>query len=373
MRMGSVKSVMMILLVAMVIISCVTAMDMSFVSNDDSHLVTLGPGRRQSIFDTEAELIFESWMVKHAKAYSSVAEMQRRLTIFKDNLRFITNRNAENLTHRLGLTRFADLSLREYKEVCHGADPGPPKNHVIMTTSDRYKTSVDDVLPKSVDWRKNGAVTEIKYQGNCRGCWAFSTVGAVEGLNKIVTGELVTLSEQDLINCNKENNGCGGGKVETAYEFIVKNGGLRTNHDYPYKAVNGVCEASLKANNKNVMIDGYEILPANDEHALRKAVAHQPVTAVIDSSSREFQLYESGVFDGTCGTNLNHGVVVVGYGTEKGRDYWIVRNSWGNTWGEGGYMKMARNTADPRGFCGIAMRASHPFRNSFSTEVRSMA
>uniref|UniRef100_A0A1J3GGP8 Putative cysteine proteinase n=3 Tax=Noccaea caerulescens TaxID=107243 RepID=A0A1J3GGP8_NOCCA len=366
--MGRAESVMMILLLAVVIASCATAMDMSVVSYDDNHHLTTGPGLRQSGFDADAVLIFESWMIKHSKVYYS-AEKERRLTIFKDNLRFINNRNAENLGYRLGLTRFADLSLHEYKEVCHGADPKPPKNHVFMSSSDRYKTSAGDVLPKSVDWRNEGAMTEVKDQGHCRSCWAFSAVGAVEGLNKIVTGELVTLSEQDLINCNKENNGCGGGKVETAYKFIVNNGGLGTNNDYPYEAVNGVCDGHLKENNKNViMIDGYENLPANNELALRKAVAHQPVTAVIDSSSREFQLYESGVFDGTCGTNLNHGVVVIGYGTENGRDYWIVRNSWGNTWGEAGYMKMARNIANPRGLCGIAMRASYPLKNSYSTD-----
>ncbi|CAF2045487.1 probable cysteine protease RDL4 [Brassica rapa] len=378
--MGSAKSAMRIFLLAMLIASCATAMDMSVVSYDynhhvvgsSGHRVATGPSHSDSVFDAEAMLIFNSWMAKQGKVYNSVAEKERRLTIFKDNLRFITNRNAENLSYRLGLTRFADISLHEYTELCHGAAPKPPRNHVFMTSSDRYKTSAGDVLPKSVDWRNEGAMSEIKDQGHCRSCWAFSTVGAVEGLNKIVTGVLVTLSEQDLINCNKDNNGCEGGKVETAYEFIVKNGGLGTTKDYPYKAVDGVCDAHLKENNKNFMIDGYENLPANDEHALRKAVAHQPITAIIDSSSREFQLYKSGVFDGTCGTNLNHGVVVVGYGNEDGRDYWIVRNSWGNTWGEAGYMKMARNIVNPRGLCGIAMRASYPLKNSISTDVRSM-
>ncbi|CAL9232449.1 unnamed protein product [Arabidopsis halleri] len=371
--MGRAKSAMLVLLLAMVISSCAMAMDISVVSSNDNHHVTTGPGRRQGVFDAEATLMFESWMVKHGKVYESVAEKERRLTIFEDNLRFITNRNAENLSYRLGLNRFADLSLHEYAQLCHGADPRPPRNHVFMTSSNRYKTSDGDVLPKSVDWRNEGAVTEVKDQGQCRSCWAFSTVGAVEGLNKIVTGELVTLSEQDLINCNKENNGCGGGKVETAYEFIMNSGGLGTDNDYPYKALNGVCNDRLKENNKNVMIDGYENLPANDESALMKAVAHQPVTAVVDSSSREFQLYASGVFDGTCGTNLNHGVVVVGYGTENGRDYWIVRNSRGDRWGEAGYMKLARNIANPRGLCGIAMRASYPLKNSFSTDKISVA
>ncbi|KAL1195411.1 putative cysteine protease RDL5 [Cardamine amara subsp. amara] len=357
------KSAMLILLLAMVIASFATAMDMSVVSYDDNHHVTAD----------EASLIFESWMIKHGKVYDSVAEKERRFTIFKDNLRFITNRNAANLSYRLGLNRFADISQDEYVQLCHGTNARPPRNHFFMTRSDRYKTSASDVLPKSVDWRNEGAVTEVKDQGLCRSCWAFSTVGAVEGLNKVVTGELITLSEQDLINCNKENNGCEGGKIETAYEFIINNGGLGTNNDYPYKAVNGVCDGHFKENNKNVILDGYENLPANDESSLMKAVAHQPVTAIIDSSSREFQLYESGVFDGTCKTNLNHGVVVVGYGTENGRDYWIVKNSRGNTWGEAGYMKMARNIANPRGLCGIAMRASYPLKNSFDTGKSSIA
>ncbi|CAH2071167.1 unnamed protein product [Thlaspi arvense] len=140
--------------------------------------------------------------------------------------------------------------------------------------------------------------------------------------------------KQDRVRRVK-NNGCGGGKVETAYEFIVNNGGLRplgTDNDYPYKAVNGVCDGRLKVGTVSI-----------------------------------------GTFDGTCGTNLNHGIVVVGYGTENGPDYWIVKNSWGNTWGEAGYMKMARNIINPRGLCGIAMPASYPLKNSYSTDISFMA
>lgn len=170
--MGSAKSAMLILLVAMVIASCATAIDMSVVSYDDNN-------RLHSVFDAEASLIFESWMVKHGKVYDSVAEKERRLTIFEDNLRFITNRNAENLSYRLGLNRFADLSLHEYGEICHGADPRPPRNHVFMTSSDRYKTSADDVLPKSVDWRNEGAVTEVKDQGHCSKCTNFNPIRLV--------------------------------------------------------------------------------------------------------------------------------------------------------------------------------------------------
>ncbi|CAH2071169.1 unnamed protein product [Thlaspi arvense] len=135
--MGNAKSAMLILVLAM-LIACATAMDMSVVSYDEDHHVTTSPDRSQSVFDAEAVLIFASWMVKHGKVYDSVAEKERRLTIFEDNLRFITNRNTENRSYRLGLTRFADLSLHEYNEVCHGADPTPPRNHVFTTTTNRY-------------------------------------------------------------------------------------------------------------------------------------------------------------------------------------------------------------------------------------------
>lgn len=174
MKMGSAKSAILIFLLSVGIASCAIAMDMSVVSYDDDHQVTAGPGRRSSVFDSEASLIFESWMVKHGKVYESVAEKERRLTIFEDNLRFITSRNAENVGYRLGLNRFADLSLHEYGHICHGADPRPPKNHVFMTSSNRYKTSAGDVLPKSVDWRKEGAVTEVKDQGHCSKCCDFN-------------------------------------------------------------------------------------------------------------------------------------------------------------------------------------------------------
>ncbi|KAL8152049.1 hypothetical protein V2J09_021857 [Rumex salicifolius] len=195
-------------------------------------------------------------------------------------------------------------------------------------------------------------------------CWAFSTISTVESINKIVTGELTSLSEQELVDCDRANDaGCNGGLMDDAFQFILQNGGIDTEADYPYKGVDGQCDLSRK-NNKVVSIDGFEDVPPFNEKALQKAVAHQPVSVAIEASGRALQLYQSGVFTGECGTELDHAVVAVGYGTENGTDYWIVRNSWGSDWGENGYIKIQRNTRKRTGKCGIAMQPSYPVKDS---------
>ncbi|KAG7596039.1 Peptidase C1A papain C-terminal [Arabidopsis suecica] len=217
-------------------------------------------------------------------------------------------------------------------------------------------------VPDAVDWRTQGAVTPIRNQGKCGGCWAFSAVAAIEGINKIKTGNLVSLSEQQLIDCDvgTYNKGCSGGLMETAFEFIKTNGGLATETDYPYTGIEGTCDQE-KSKNKVVTIQGYQKV-AQNEASLQIAAAQQPVSVGIDAGGFIFQLYSSGVFTNYCGTNLNHGVTVVGYGVEGDQKYWIVKNSWGTGWGEEGYIRMERGVSEDTGKCGIAMMASYPLQ-----------
>jgi C1A family cysteine protease len=355
-EMGFLKPTMAILFLAMVAVS--SAVDMSIISYDEKHGVSTTGGRSEA----EVMSIYEAWLVKHGKAQSqnSLVEKDRRFEIFKDNLRFVDEHNEKNLSYRLGLTRFADLTNDEYRSKYLGAKM---EKKGERRTSLRYEARVGDELPESIDWRKKGAVAEVKDQGGCGSCWAFSTIGAVEGINQIVTGDLITLSEQELVDCDTSyNEGCNGGLMDYAFEFIIKNGGIDTDKDYPYKGVDGTCD-QIRKNAKVVTIDSYEDVPTYSEESLKKAVAHQPISIAIEAGGRAFQLYDSGIFDGSCGTQLDHGVVAVGYGTENGKDYWIVRNSWGKSWGESGYLRMARNIASSSGKCGIAIEPSYPIKN----------
>ncbi|KAK8636618.1 hypothetical protein V6N13_124360 [Hibiscus sabdariffa] len=335
---------------ASVLIVSAVAHDFSIVGYSPEHLSS-----RDKLLD-----LFESWVTKHSKLYESIEDKLLRFEVFMDNLKHIDKRNQETSSYWLGLNEFSDLTHDEFKNKYLGLKP-----EVFKKTQSPGEFTYRDVvdLPKSVDWRKKGAVTRVKNQRNCGSCWAFSAVAAVEGINKIVTGNLTSLSEQELIDCDTSfNNGCNGGLMDYAFEFIVANDGLRKDEDYPYLMEQGTCEEK-KEEMDVVTISGYRDVPENDEQSLLKALVHQPVSVAIEASGRDFQFYSGGVFDGQCGTDLDHGVAAVGYGTSKGSDYIIVKNSWGQTWGEKGYIRMKRNTGKPEGLCGINKMASYPTKN----------
>ncbi|XP_028752644.1 senescence-specific cysteine protease SAG39-like isoform X3 [Neltuma alba] len=229
-----------------------------------------------------------------------------------------------------------------------------------ITRTPTFKCENVTGVPSPVNWRRQGAVTPVKNQGDCRCCWAFSAVAATEGITKLSTGKLISLSEQELVDCDKGvDHGCEGGLMDDAFKFIIKNNGITSEANYPYKGVDGTCNANEEANHV-ATIKGYEDVPTNSEQALQKAVANQPVSVAIDASGSDFQFYSSGIFTGSCGTELDHGVTAIGYGVSGNTEYWLVKNSWGTEWGEEGYIRMQRNVAAQEGLCGIAMQASYP-------------
>jgi len=211
-----------------------------------------------------------------------------------------------------------------------------------------------------VDWRTKNAVIPIKDQQHCGSCWAFSTTGSLEGAFAIGTGKLTSLSEQELVDCSDSygNEGCNGGLMDSAFQYVIDNG-LCTEASYPYTAEDGTC-ASSKCTDaiKKGVLSGFKDLPTT-ESSYQAVVAQQPVSIAIEADTMAFQFYFSGVFDNSgCGTNLDHGVLIVGYGSDSssGKDYWTVKNSWGTTWGESGYIRMVRNKNE----CGLTLSASYP-------------
>ncbi|KAJ0980141.1 hypothetical protein J5N97_008396 [Dioscorea zingiberensis] len=320
-----------------------------------SHVVSRTLNRDMAVKESH-----EQWMANYGRVYKDAVEKLHRLEIFKANLKLIESFNAADHKFKLGANQFADLTNEEFKAIYNGFKPSSKKLSTASSSSFRYENV--SAAPASMDWRTKGAVTPVKDQGQCGCCWAFSAVAAMEGINKLSTGKLISLSEQELVDCDTagEDQGCNGGLMDDAFEFIIKNKGLTTESNYPYQGTDDSCNSKKSANHA-AAITGFEDVPANSEAALLKAVTNQPISVAIDAGGYAFQLYSSGVFTGDCGTDLDHGVTAVGYGTASdGTKYWLVKNSWGSSWGEKGYIRMERDVDAKEGLCGIAMQASYP-------------
>jgi len=293
------------------------------------------------------------------KAYSKEEELMRR-AIFQVNFEFIQVENAKGHTYTLGVTEFADMTRQEFSKTHLGLRRGS-KAFAGLPYLGRHQVS-NQTLPATVDWTKEGAVTPVKNQQQCGSCWAFSSTGSLEGAWKIASGSLVSLSEQQLVDCSGSfgNQGCNGGEMDDAFQY-AETVPFCTEDSYPYTAVDGTCAASTCTTGvpKGGVV-GFKDVTPGDYAALQDAVAQQPVSVAIEADQSVFQLYTGGVVTGdSCGTNLDHGVLAVGYGSESGTDYWLVKNSWGPSWGDNGYVKLQRGQSG-NGECGIQMDPSYP-------------
>lgn len=303
--------------------------------------------------ETSLRAAFHSWMKEHNVQFNTPKEYMYRLSNFAKTHAKIATENSKGLSYTLGHNKFSHLTEEEFIAKYTG-----------LKVPENYERNIVAEVPvlsqaSNVDWRDKGAVNPVKDQGQCGSCWAFSATASIEGAWKISGHALENLSEQQLVDCSASygNHGCNGGWMDYGFKYIITVGGQERTADYPYKAVDQACKFS--ASKITGKITGFKDVPKNDCKTLLKFAADGPTSVAIAANA--IMNYKNGVFStATCGTGLNHGVTLVGYGTDStlNKDYYIVRNSWGTGWGEQGYIRMDRNVQTSSGICGICMAAS---------------
>ena len=300
---------------------------------------------------------FNTWAVAHNKTskWSVGDDLSRLISNWAANKEYIDNHNSINSDFSLELNHFADVHYNDWVNQKHFNE-----NMYIHEFDEPVEKEEVENLPDSVDWRKFNLVTKVKNQQQCGSCWTFSATGSMEGQHAKKTGDLISLSESQIVDCdvNGTDEGCNGGFMDGAFKYVINNGGIEKESDYPYQPVDNPC--SFNATKVAARFKGFKDVKGG-EAGLKEAVATVgPISVGIDASNPSFQFYKSGVYyEPECSsTMLDHGVLVVGYGsTGNGTNFWLVKNSWGESWGMNGYIKMARNKNNN---CGIATQPSYP-------------
>ncbi|KAM7344174.1 uncharacterized protein ACRADG_010997 [Cochliomyia hominivorax] len=306
--------------------------------------------------------IQEKWLnfkIKYGKNYRNIVDDSQRFINFKRNLLKVWQHNQrfkQGLeSYEMSLNTFSDMSFKELENSYMGFKI-TKNDKEILRNSTLFSVPIYLAnLPEKVDWRETGAITPVKNQKSCNSCWAFASVAALEAHYYLKYKKRILLSEQNLVDCVKENWGCSGGWMIPSFNYIYKNEGLNPEAIYPYEAVEGECRHVPHIGAKS---RGYLVTNPGDEKHLQYALAYEGPVAVAIQANENFMNYKSGIFDDNkCSKQTNHAVLIVGYATENGKDYWLIKNSWGTHWGDNGYIKMARNKNSQ---CAIADYVSYP-------------
>ncbi|XP_027978097.1 cathepsin L1-like [Eumetopias jubatus] len=310
--------------------------------------------------DQSLDAHWSRWKAAHGKLYDENEEGWRR-AVWAKNMKMIERHNQEysqgKHSFTMAMNAFGDLTSEEFRQVMNGLKIQTRKEGNVFQAPPFAET------PSSVDWREKGYVTPVKDQGLCGSCWAFSAAGALEGQMFRKTSKLVSLSEQNLVDCSwsQGNEGCRGGLMDYAFQYVKDNGGLDSEESYPYCAQDGSCKYKPEQSVANDT--GFTDIHQDEESLMVAVATVGPISAAIDASLDSFQFYHKGIYyDPNCSSeDLDHGILVVGYGSQgeepENKKYWIVKNSWGMDWGMQGYILMAK---DRDNHCGIATSASFP-------------